>query len=322
MKIIFAGTPDFAAAALERLIAGGHNVSLVLSQPDRPSGRGMKLTASPVKTLALKHGIEVLTPLTLSMKKDPEGSAAIYERLRSEKADLLVVAAYGLILPQAVLDCACGIGKNKDIRAINIHASLLPRWRGAAPIARGIEAGDKLAGITLMKMERGLDTGPMIKMKAVEIAADDTNASLTQRLAALGGDLLVEALKHPDDLVCTPQPAEGVTYAEKLLKTESRIDWTEPAEVLERRLRAFTPFPGMQFQKDGVTIKVWKAFAESMPAGVEAAPGTVLEAKNELVVATSSGVLRMTELQKPGKPRMSAQSVLQSIRFEKNEVLS
>lgn len=322
MKIIFAGTPAFAAAALERLIAAGHDVSLVLSQPDRPSGRGMKLTASPVKQLAQQHGIEVLTPVTLSMKKDPEGSAAVYERLRSENADLLVVAAYGLILPQAVLDCARGIGRSKDIRAVNIHASLLPRWRGAAPIARGIEAGDQFAGITLMRMEKGLDTGPMIVKKAVEIAPDDTNATLTDRLAAIGGDLLVDALKHPDELVCTPQPEEGVTYAEKLLKTESRIDWSEPADVIARRLRAFTPFPGLQFHKDGLTIKVWAAKAEPMPAGASAVPGTVLEAKRDLLVAAGSGALRMTELQKPGKPRMSAQSVLQGLHFEKNEVLS
>lgn len=320
MKIIFAGTPDFAAAALEQLIQAGHDVSLVLTQPDRPSGRGMKLTASPVKCLAQKHGIEVLTPLTLSMKKAPEESAAIYERLRAEGADVLVVAAYGLILPQPVLDCARGIGKHGDIRAINIHASLLPRWRGAAPIARAIEAGDAETGITLMKMELGLDTGPMI-MKAVEpITAQDTNATLTEKMAKLGGELIAKALSMPDTLECTPQPQEGVTYAEKLLKTESRIHWTDAASLIERRLRAFTPFPGLQFEKNGEFMKIWAARAIDNPTN--AAAGTVLEAKHRFVIACGNGALEATILQKPGKGRMAATAFLQSVHFEIGEKLA
>ena len=321
MKIIFAGTPDFAAVALERLIQAGHDVSLVLSQPDRPSGRGMKLTASPVKLLAQKHGIEVLTPLTLSLKKAPEESAAIYERLRSEIADVLIVAAYGLILPQPVLDCARGIGKNKDIRAINIHASLLPRWRGAAPIARAIEAGDPETGITLMKMELGLDTGPMI-MKSVEtISADDTNATLTEKMAKLGGDLIVKALEMPNALECTPQPKDGITYAEKLLKAEGRIHWTDAAHVIERRLRAFTPFPGLQFEKNGEFMKIWGVRVVNTPTNAE--PGTVLEAKRRLVVACGeNSAIEMTILQRPGKGRMPVAAFLQSVHFEVGERLA
>lgn len=320
MKIIFAGTPDFAAAALKSLIEAGHEIALVLSQPDRPSGRGMKLTASPVKLLAQQHGIEVLTPLTLSLKKAPEESAAIHERLRSEGADLLVVAAYGLILPQPVLDCAKGIGKHGDIRAVNLHASLLPRWRGAAPIARAIEAGDSQTGITLMKMELGLDTGPMI-LKAIEpIAPDDTNATLTEKLARLGGKLIVQALEHPKQLECEAQPEEGVTYAEKLLKSESRIRWTESAETIERKLRAFTPFPGLQFEKSGEFMKIWKARVVENPT--EAAPGTVLEAKRRFVVACGTAAIEATVLQKPGKGRMPAAAFLQSVHFEIGERLA
>ena len=222
MKIIFAGTPDFAAEALKQLIEAGHEIPLVLTQPDRPSGRGMKLTPSPVRVLAESHGIRVETPLTLSLKRDPEGAAAMHAELKAVDADLLVVAAYGLILPQAVLDCARGIGKKGDIKALNIHASLLPRWRGAAPISRAIEAGDAETGVTLMKMELGLDTGPMIRKVTTPIANDDTTSTLTERLARLGARLLVEALETPNELDWEVQPDEGVTYAEKLLKPESR----------------------------------------------------------------------------------------------------
>lgn len=317
MKIIFAGTPDFAAEALKQLIEAGHEIPLVLTQPDRPSGRGMKLTPSPVRVLAESHGIRVETPLTLSLKRDPEGAAAMHAELKAVDADLLVVAAYGLILPQAVLDCARGIGKKGDIKALNIHASLLPRWRGAAPISRAIEAGDAEAGVTLMKMELGLDTGPMIRKVTTPIANDDTTSTLTERLARLGARLLVEALETPNELDWEVQPDEGVTYAEKLLKPESRINWEEPAEVLARRLRAFTPFPGMQFEHAGLAIKVWEA---ECTAG-DAPAGTVLSTDDALTVACGSGALRMTVLQKPGKPRMTASAVLQGVDFTVGEVL-
>lgn len=317
MKIIFAGTPDFAAEALKQLIEAGHEIPLVLTQPDRPSGRGMKLTPSPVRVLAESHGIRVETPLTLSLKRDPEGAAAMHAELKAVDADLLVVAAYGLILPQAVLDCARGIGKKGDIKALNVHASLLPRWRGAAPISRAIEAGDAETGVTLMKMELGLDTGPMIRKVTTPIANDDTTSTLTERLARLGARLLVEALETPNELDWEVQPDEGVTYAEKLLKPESRINWEEPAEVLARRLRAFTPFPGMQFEHAGLAIKVWEA---ECTAG-DAPAGTVLSTDDALTVACGSGALRMTVLQKPGKPRMTASAVLQGVDFTVGEVL-
>ena len=277
----------------------------------------MKLTPSPVRVLAESHGIRVETPLTLSLKRDPEGAAAMHAELKAVDADLLVVAAYGLILPQAVLDCARGIGKKGDIKALNIHASLLPRWRGAAPISRAIEAGDAETGVTLMKMELGLDTGPMIRKVTTPIANDDTTSTLTERLARLGARLLVEALETPNELDWEVQPDEGVTYAEKLLKPESRINWEEPAEVLARRLRAFTPFPGMQFEHAGLAIKVWEA---ECTAG-DAPAGTVLSTDDALTVACGSGALRMTVLQKPGKPRMTASAVLQGVDFTVGEVL-
>ena len=317
MKIIFAGTPDFAAVALSRLIEAGHHIALVLSQPDRPSGRGMKLTPSPVKRLALDHGLTVLTPQTLSLKRSPEEAAAVHQQLRETDADLLVVAAYGLILPQPVLDCARGIGRNGDIRAINIHGSLLPRWRGAAPVARAIEAGDPETGVTLMKMELGLDPGPMICEVRTLISPSDTSDSLMMRLAELGADLLVDALKTPNDLTWTPQPEEGVTYAEKLLKSEAAIDWSQPAEVIARKVRAFTPFPGTVCTKDGIPVKIWAAD----PVKGEGKPGEVLDTSGALTVACGSGALRATVLQKPGKPKMPAPSFLQSLKFAVGEVL-
>ena len=317
MKIIFAGTPDFAAVALKHLIDAGHEIALVLSQPDRPSGRGMKLTPSPVKKLALEHGISVITPATLSLKKAPEESARIHEELKAVEADLLVVAAYGLILPQPVLDCAKGIGRNGDIRAINIHGSLLPRWRGAAPVARAIEAGDKESGVVLMKMELGLDTGPMIRTVRTPITTEDTADTLMMRLAQLGAELLVEALKTPDELGWTPQPEAGITYAEKLLKTEAAIDWSLPAEVIVNKVRAFNPFPGTVFNKDGIPVKIWQAEV----LGLSGRPGEVLDTAQGLVIACGVGALRAMILQKPGKPKMDFRPFLQSLPFTVGEVV-
>lgn len=317
MKIIFAGTPDFAAVALKHLIDAGHEIALVLSQPDRPSGRGMKLTPSPVKKLALEHGISVITPATLSLKKAPEESARIHEELKAVGADLLVVAAYGLILPQPVLDCAKGIGRNGDIRAINIHGSLLPRWRGAAPVARAIEAGDKESGVVLMKMELGLDTGPMIRTIRTPITTEDTADTLMMRLAQLGAELLVEALKTPDELGWTPQPEEGITYAEKLLKTEAAIDWSLPAEVIVNKVRAFNPFPGTVFNKDSIPVKIWQAEVLDLSGR----PGEVLDTAQGLVIACGVGALRAMILQKPGKPKMDFGPFLQSLPFTVGEVV-
>jgi methionyl-tRNA formyltransferase len=293
VKVSFGGTPEFARAALEAIIAAGFKVPLVLTQPDRPAGRGQKLQASPVKQLALEHGISVHQPERL---KDP----ATHEPLIAAKPDLLVIAAYGLILPQAVLDIP-------RLGCINIHASLLPRWRGAAPIQRAIEAGDSETGVTIMRMEAGLDTGPMLLKESLPIASADSAASLHDKLAAMGARLIVEALRDFDRLTPMPQPAEGVTYANKIDKTEAQLDFRHPAEELARRIRAFDPFPGAAATFAGATIKLWRAVPE---AGV-GAPGTVLAADGRgIVIACGAGALRVTELQKPGSKRLPAADFL------------
>lgn len=319
MKIIFAGTPPFAAAALDALIRANHEVCLVLSQPDRASGRGMKLTASPVKTLALAHDIPVATPLTLSLKKGGEEAQAAQELIAAQGADLMVVAAYGLILPQSVLDMPKGIGRDGQIRAVNIHASLLPRWRGAAPVTRAIEAGDAETGVTLMKMEAGLDTGPMIETVRTPIEDSDTSDTLTERLARMGAELLIDALARPGELEYEPQPEEGACYASKILKSESPVDWSEDAGQICRRVRAFTPFPSCSASVRGTVIKLWEAEpAGPAPAGAE--PGTVVSLEGGVTVAAGGGsAVRFTVLQKPGKARMNWKPFLQSFPLETGE---
>jgi methionyl-tRNA formyltransferase len=311
MRIVFAGTPPFAAAALAALIAAapgrGWTIPLVLSQPDRPSGRGMKLTGSAVKQLAQAHGIPVDTPA--SLRKGDEAAAA-KERLRAAAPDVLVVAAYGLILPQDVLDLPAGLRPDwsQRLTAINIHASLLPRWRGAAPIARAIEAGDATTGITIMQMDAGLDTGPMLLSAAVPIGADDTAATLTGTLGALGARLIVEALEQVDALVARPQP-EGATYASKIDKAEAWLDWTQPSDVLARRVRAFDPFPVASTLLNDTPLKLWRAAPARGSGNVP--PGTVLDASAEgVTIACGQGVLRVTELQRPGGRRMPARDFL------------
>lgn len=299
MKVIFAGTPEFARVALERLLAAGFEVPLVLTQPDRPAGRGMKLQTSPVKQCALEHGIAVAQPMSLRLDgKYPEEAAAAKAAIDAAQADVMVVAAYGLILPQWVLD-------TPRLGCLNIHASLLPRWRGAAPIHRAIEAGDAETGVTIMQMDAGLDTGDMCVIEHLPIAPNDTTASLHDKLAALGGRLIVEALEMAacGGLNRTPQPVDGVTYAHKIDKAESLIDWTESAEVIARRLRAFNPFPGGATSLGSEAIKVWEAQAEP---GV-GTPGTVLAADAGGVrVACGNGVLNMTLLQRAGGKRLAA----------------
>ncbi len=245
MRLVFAGTPDFAAAALQALLAAGHEVLLVLTQPDRPAGRGMTLQASPVKQLALQHGLPLHQPSSL---KSEEARQPILEA----RPDVMVVAAYGLILPQAVLDIP-------RLGCLNIHASLLPRWRGAAPIQRALLAGDAETGVTIMRMEAGLDTGPMLLKESLPIAATETAGTLHDKLAALGARLIVEALRRMEDgaLPSQIQPTEGVTYAAKLDKSEAALDWRQPAVQLDRAVRAFNPFPGATAQLDGQVIKVW-----------------------------------------------------------------
>ncbi|MDP2823680.1 MAG: methionyl-tRNA formyltransferase [Sulfuritalea sp.] len=297
MKLIFAGTPDFAARALEALLAAGHRVVLVLTQPDRPAGRGMALQASAVKKVALAHGIAVFQPERL---KDPATHEPIRAACVEHGAELTVVAAYGLILPQAVLDLP-------RRGCINIHASLLPRWRGAAPIHRAIEAGDAQTGITIMQMEAGLDTGPILLSAAVDIDAQDTTGSLHDRLAALGGQLVVDALARFDRLVPVPQPEAGVTYASKIDKAEAKLDWNRPATVLARKLRAFNPSPGAVVTLAGEPVKVWRGEV----VAVGGRPGQVLAADaGGIVVACGEAALRLTELQKPGGRRVASADFL------------
>jgi methionyl-tRNA formyltransferase len=307
MKVIFAGTPEFAALALASLHAAGFDIPLVLTQPDRPAGRGLQLHASAVKEYALAHGIDVLQPLSLRMDSaDPvraEQARAAHERLLATDYDVMVVAAYGLILPRSTLDIK---------PCINIHGSLLPRWRGAAPIHRAIEAGDEETGVTIMQMEEGLDTGPMLMIERVAIDAAATTATLHDTLAALGARMIVATLRKMEagPLEAVVQPEAGVTYAAKISKEEARLDFSQSAQVLGRRIRAFNPFPGAQALVNGVTIKIWGA--EAMGADSRALPGQVLaaDAAHGIVVACKSGTLRLTELQKPGGKRLPAAEFL------------
>jgi methionyl-tRNA formyltransferase len=320
MRIVFAGTPEFAAVALARLIEAaprrGWSLPLVLTQPDRPAGRGMKLTASPVRQLAERHGIATRTPLSLSLKKGGAAAQAEHDALRAAQPDVLVVAAYGLILPQAVLDLPAGLaqGDASRLTALNIHASLLPRWRGAAPIVRAIEAGDEATGITIMQMEAGLDTGPMLLARRVPITDAHTGATLTAALAALGADLIVEALAAASQgaLRGQPQPDDGVTYAHKLAKHEAWLDFRRDAPALARQVRAFDPFPVASLRLGDEVIRVWHAQAEATAAGAtSAAPGSVLAADAAgVLIAAGHGALRITELQRAGGRRLPAREFL------------
>ena len=315
MKLIFAGTPEFASVALARLLAAGFQVPLVLTQPDRPAGRGMKLQASPVKQLALQHHIAVAQPRSLRLDgKFPEDAAAAREAIAATQADVMVVAAYGLILPQWVLDVP-------RLGCLNIHASLLPRWRGAAPIHRAIEAGDLETGVTIMQMDAGLDTGEMLLTERLPIRADDTTGSLHDRLAVLGGRLIVEALEIAacGGLTAQKQPTAGVTYAHKIDKAEAALDWTAPAELLARRVRAFNPFPGAATALAGEAIKVWAAHTEAAAGG---APGEVLSVGADGIrVATGAGVVVLTELQRAGGKRLPVADFLRGFPMAPGQVL-
>ncbi len=319
MRVVFAGTPDFARAALERLHAAGFTLPLVLTQPDRPAGRGMKLQPSPVKQFAVAQGIAVAQPRSLRLDgKYPEDAAAARDALVEARPDVMVVAAYGLILPQWVLDLP-------RLGCLNIHASLLPRWRGAAPIHRAIEAGDAETGVTIMQMDAGLDTGDMLLAERIAIASDDTTATLHDKLAALGARMIVEALELAacGGLRSEKQPEQGVTYAHKIEKAEAAVDWAQPATVIERRIRAFDPFPGATARIADETIKLWRARAVTHGRGT-AAPGTVVALDaNGISVACGEGErLEITELQRPGGKRLAAHDFLRGfplsagMRFE------
>ena len=304
MKVAFAGTPEFARVALAAIHGAGHEVPLVMTQPDRPAGRGLKLQASPVKQFAQAHGLPLAQPRSLRLDgKFPEDAAAARAALDKAAPDVMVVAAYGLILPPWVL-------AQPRRGCLNIHGSLLPRWRGAAPIQRAIEAGDAETGITVMQMDAGLDTGAMLLAEALPIAPTDTSATLHDRLAALGARLINQALAllAQGALQPRPQPAEGVTYAHKIEKAEAATDWRAPADVVERRLRAFDPFPGATAVLGGQPVKVWRG--RVVPgSGV---PGQVLQAgEGRLVVACGQDALELLEVQLAGGRRIPAREFLQ-----------
>jgi methionyl-tRNA formyltransferase len=320
LKVIFAGTPEFARLALERLHGAGAEVVLVLSQPDRPAGRGMKLQASSVKQFALAQGLPVAQPAGLRLDgKYAADAAAARAAILAADADVMVVAAYGLILPQWVLDAMQSTHADGRARlgCLNIHGSLLPRWRGAAPIHRAIEAGDSHTGVTIMQMDAGLDTGAMLLQQALPIAPDDTTASLHDKVAELGAALVVSALElaAKSALTATQQPGVGVTYAHKIEKSEASIDWAADAASICRRVRAFNPFPVATASLQGETIKVWRAVVGN--ADPEAAPGTVLAAGPDgiEVAAAGAGVL-LQELQRPGGKRLGAADFLRGFAVQ------
>lgn len=312
LRVAFAGTPEFARVALEAIHAAGFPVAAVLSQPDRPAGRGMQVQASPVKQFAVAQGLgPILQPRSLRRHgKYPEEAIPALDALAVAAPDVMVVAAYGLILPAEVLTLP-------RHGCLNIHASLLPRWRGAAPIHRAIEAGDAETGITLMQMDEGLDTGAMISREAVRIAGSDTTASLHDTLAALGGRMIVEALRRLEtdgSLASEPQPEAGVTYAEKIAKDEAPLDLRRPAASLACQVRAFDPFPGATVVSGETTIKCWRAEAVERDGGQADDAGTILAADARgVLVACGTGALRITELQKAGGRRLGAQAFLQGM---------
>ncbi len=306
MRVAFAGTPEFALAALRSLANAGFDVPLVLTQPDRPAGRGLKLHASVVKTYAIEHSIALAQPRSLRMDgRFPADAAAAREALLAARPDVMVVAAYGLLLPPWVLELP-------RLGCVNVHASLLPRWRGAAPIHRALEAGDAQTGITIMQMDAGLDTGAILLRRPVPVLPHDSTATLHDRLAELGGQMIVTALQAlaVGELEAVPQGASGVSYAHKIDKAEAAIDWGLPAEVIERRIRAFDPFPGASSELDGKALKVWRAELLSPGGRVSAAgalPGQILAVEPAgVTVACGGGALRITELQRSGGKRLPA----------------
>ena len=298
LKLIFAGTPDFSVPVLEAVIGQGHEVTAVYTQPDRPAGRGRKLTASPVKATALSRGLPVLQPKTL---RDPEAA----ETLRNLRADLMIVVAYGLLLPQDVLE-------SPRLGCVNVHASVLPRWRGAAPIQRAILAGDDETGVTIMRMEAGLDTGPMYLIRRLALEPRETGGSLHDRLAVLGAEALMEALPGILDASLVPQVQDDSmsTYAEKLRKEEAMVDWDRPAAEIDRMIRAFDPWPVAQTALAGSTLRLW---GSELPRtdSTDAPPGSVLSTgKTGIDVATGAGILRITRIQAAGKRPMTAAEFL------------
>lgn len=298
LKIIFAGTPEIARMVLANILTHDFNVELVLTQPDRPAGRGMKLTPSPVKELALQHGIEVFQPV--SFKKSPEAM----DKIRALQPDIMIVVAYGLILPQELLDIP-------KMGCINIHVSLLPKWRGAAPIQRAVLAGDKESGVTIMQMDAGLDTGDMLLVEKIALESNETSLSLHDKLAKLGAEKIIDYLNNLDKYPPIKQSSEGVSYAHKLTKEEAAIDWSEHADVIARKIRGYNPFPGAYSFLEGVLHKFWGA--EGIDKKTAELAGTILNAKaDELTIACGDGsILRVTELQEAGSKRKSSSQYIQ-----------
>ena len=304
MRVAFAGTPPFAAAALAALDRAGHELCLVLSQPDRPAGRGLKLSASAVARWAAEHDLPLFKPASLK-------AAESQEAIRAARPDVMVVAAYGLLLPADVLAIP-------PRGCLNIHASLLPRWRGAAPIQRAILAGDPVTGISIMQMEAGLDTGPVLLLKTAPIAARETAGALTERLTALGASAIVEALERLEELVPTPQDHGAATYAAKVGKADARIDWSLPGDAIDRQVRAFNPVPGAETLFQGEILKVW----EALPTSGDGPPGTVLEARDGRIrVACGAGSLLLTSIQRAGGRRLDAAGYLRGTPLAAGAVL-
>jgi len=296
VKLVFAGTPPFAAAALTALHYAGHTVALVLTQPDRPAGRGMKLTSSAVAREAEQLALRLEKPTTL---KDTNVQAM----LNDIGADVMVVAAYGLLLPQAVLEMP-------RLGCLNIHGSLLPRWRGAAPVQRAIEAGDSETGIAIMQMDAGLDTGPVLMERKIAVAVDETSASLLEKMTRLGASAIVDVLETLPTLVAHPQSPDGATYARKIDKSEARINWSQTASVIERRIRAFDPFPGCETRLGADPIKIWRAQVVYNDA-VGATPGTVTHADRQtLMVQCGQQQLQWITVQEPGGKRVAVSEFL------------
>ncbi|WP_370160006.1 methionyl-tRNA formyltransferase [Salipiger bermudensis] len=301
MRLVFAGTPDFAATALKALIAAGHTIVGVYSQPDRPAGRGRKLQPSPVKQVALDHEIPVFQPETLK-------TAEAQKQLADLKPDVMIVAAYGLILPKAVLDIPTH-------GCLNIHASLLPRWRGAAPIHRAILSGDAQTGICIMQMEAGLDTGPVLLREATEIGAEETTGELHDRLSAMGAGLIVQALSQLDSLTPEVQPEEGVTYAQKIDKAEAAVDWTRPAEEISRQIRGLAPFPGAWTLLGEHRIKLLGARV----VDGQGAPGTALD--DSFTIACGTGAVQVTRAQRAGKGAQDSETFLRGMAIPQGATL-
>jgi methionyl-tRNA formyltransferase len=305
LRLVFAGTPEFAVPALQVLIDAGYDLAAVYTQPDRPAGRGRKLHQSPIKSLALRHGLTVRQPV--SLKRDPQARA----ELRALAPDLMVVVAYGLILPVSVLEAP-------RLGCVNVHASLLPRWRGAAPIQRAVLAGDPVSGVCIMRMEAGLDTGPVYLCREVALEPRETGGSLHDKLADLGARALIEALPGIADGSRVPEPQDGAlaTYAHKLDKAEARIDWGRSAAVIERQVRAFDPWPVAQTSLKGEPLRIWSAQASDGP-GTGTSPGDVVAAdKTGIAVATGDGLLRITRLQPSGKRPMDASDFINARRLD------